>query len=499
MNLGEIKAFLGERSEQARQNLDVRQQLQEAGLQQAAKGFALQGTVTGAFSSQTSIAVRVFNASLSQSIELNQKKADLPAPKQKDSLFDFEEVATNVLRFVGGAIQKAAANGANEEKLLEMFDQARSGVLKGISLAENDLAGVMNDEIRNGIDSSQELIEKGIQRLQSQLLGGEEPVEESGTSARVTQSISASSSEQGSLTIRTRDGDEVSISFENLRQFELNRELISEERFTQPVEPEPAIIESANTTSDAPATTEVEAQQTTPVTPQQAQTAPATQQTAQAEERAQEDATDTAAQSREQLTESPAEQEQQSDTALSAEASYLFYERQDFSFSLKGELDEEELNAIGDLVFQVNDLAETFFSGDIEQAFDNALNLGFNEQELTGFALQLTRTEQVQVVQAYESVSLYDKDISELPDVGRAAKPISDYLERMLSVFEQSRNALQSGDDFDNLVNRIINRIEGVGTNDIVDAINQFHNFNQRLLNNLPGALTGGTATPASE
>lgn len=487
MNLGEIKAFLGDRAEQARQNLDVKEQLREAGLQQAAKGLSLQGAVTGAFSSQTSIAIRVFNSSLSQSIELNQKKADLPAPKKQDSLFDFEEVATNVLRFVGGAIQKAAASGADEEKLLEMFGQARSGVIKGISLAEKDLEGFMSDEIRNGINSSQDLIEKGIERLQAQLLGNAEDPAESNVSQRVSQSVSASASEQGSILIRTRDGDEVSVNFESLRQFEFNRQALSEERLTQPVEPEtPSLDRVTPQTSNEVA----EFDETVKGVGNEAADQPVTNAEPKAEQPIVAERASVQAESEE--AETSIDEASTETTTLSAEASYLFYDREEFSFSLQGELDEDELNAIGDLVFQVNELAETFFSGDVEQAFENALNLGFDEQELTGFALQLTRTEQVQVVQAYESVALYDRDVNEIPDAGRAAKPVSDYLEQMLSVFEQSKYALQGEADFDKLLSGIINQIEDVKTNDIIEAINQFRSFNQRLLNNLPSAVTSG-------
>ena len=94
------------------------------------------------------------NAPETQQTSINQQQANLPAPTQNDEaepkkgLFDFEEVARNVLNFVGGAIKNAQGKGADDEALLSLFEQATSGVLKGIDLAKKDLAGISNEEIR---------------------------------------------------------------------------------------------------------------------------------------------------------------------------------------------------------------------------------------------------------------------------------------------------------------------------------------------------------------
>jgi hypothetical protein len=53
----------------------------------------------------------------------------------------------------------------------------------------------------------------------------------------------------------------------------------------------------------------------------------------------------------------------------------IFYQENSFSFSVNGELDEDELKAIGQLVADANELTEEFFNGDIETAFNQALEL----------------------------------------------------------------------------------------------------------------------------
>jgi hypothetical protein len=163
----------------------------------------------------------------------------------------------------------------------------------------------------------------------------------------------------------------------------------------------------------------------------------------------------------------------------------VYLESSSLSFSVTGELDEDELKAIGKLVADANDLADEFFNGDIETAYKQALKLGFDDQELTSFALQLTKVENTQVIKAYETVSHYDQDNAN-NEPAKAAKPVAHYLDKMLGVVEESRLKLQDGNEYENLINELINRMGEVHTPDLIHAINRFHSFNQKLLDNLP-------------
>src|SRR5690606_33124314 len=55
------------------------------------------------------------------------------------------------------------------------------------------------------------------------------------------------------------------------------------------------------------------------------------------------------------------------------------------SFSVEGDLNESELAALNDLFGQVNDVAETFYGGDVEQAFNQAMDVGMNPEQLASF------------------------------------------------------------------------------------------------------------------
>jgi hypothetical protein len=75
-------------------------------------------------------------------------------------------------------------------------------------------------------------------------------------------------------------------------------------------------------------------------------------------------------------------------------------ERRVYAFSagrieiaVQGELNEEELAAITELVDKVESLAADFFAGDVQKAFEAASTLGFDAEQIAGFALKLSTRE----------------------------------------------------------------------------------------------------------
>ncbi|WP_102798811.1 DUF5610 domain-containing protein [Bowmanella denitrificans] len=441
MNLGELKARLEQRTPHVGRS-EPQGPSKEDGVRQTTDQQQNAVTLTNAAQSQRFMSLKIFSNALSQSLLLDDRRPSLPVAKPQDnkSLFDFEEVAKNVLRFVGGAIRHAQSKGMDDEKLTEMFEQARSGVLKGVQMAEKDLAGFMNEEISTGIKKSRELIEDGIKNLENEIFGNKEE-EDDQIALRYTESVSYSRQDSSELTVRTRDGDEVTISFDDLRQFELNRSLVLRSQ---------AEKEQAKDNADAEKTNSTES-----------------------------------------------DEDESSSFNVRAEQRTLFYQKNEYGFSVKGELDEEELKAIGDLVDKTADLADEFFNGDVEKAFEQALKLGFDETELTGYALQLSRQEQTRVTQTYEAVQHGDDKFKEMEGY---AKQVSHYLDKMLDMVEQSRQKLQDDNSFDNLINGLVNRMLDVDTPDLLQAINKFHSFNQRLLDNLPDSqATADKAKPESK
>ncbi|BCO20405.1 hypothetical protein KUC3_32620 [Alteromonas sp. KC3] len=429
MNVGQIKAFMGDQKAEQKASVHpneaLKKQLQQDGLQQAAEFSKQQAASVSVSSSQTSIGLRVVSSSLNQTLEIDgqkpQESKDKAIEEKSTSLFDFEKVARNVLKFVGGVIRGAANGGASDEKLTGLFSQAREGVSRGFAMAEKDLAGFMNDEIQQGMTKSRDLIDTGIDDLETDIFGRNEATAVSLTSL---EAVSASDEKSGSLLIRTKDGDEVTFSFESLRSFQASQQLsfTAQNSGTQNASDD----NGAETSSDSQSFT---AEQTT---------------------------------------------------------SYQYYERSGISFSLKGELDEDELQSVADLVGQVQDLADTFYSGDIDKAFEEALSLGFDDKELVGYALQLNRTTQTEVLKTYENIQHYNDEKSDKSQFGNVVSPISQYLDKMMSTFSNVESTLSSNEDYNTLIAGLISKMEDVQVPDLVSAINRFHTFNQTLLQGLP-------------
>lgn len=104
-----------------------------------------------------------------------------------------------------------------------------------------------------------------------------------------------------------------------------------------------------------------------------------------------------------------------------------FATSEDYQFNLQidGELDDDEISALKDLLSQVNDLAENFFAGDVEAAFNDALALGYDDSEISSFALNLSQTSVQRVTAAYGGSSSQPSALADiLKPVGHFARDL---------------------------------------------------------------------------
>ncbi|MCW8109611.1 DUF5610 domain-containing protein [Alteromonas ponticola] len=424
MNVGQMKAFLGEQQPAVNPDKAIKKQLQEEGLRQAAEFQEQQAAKVSVSSTQTTIGMRMLSQALDNAVVLDGKQnsgrrdktEDTTQEEKPSTLFDFEEIAKNVMKFVGNVINGAAKNGASTEKLSELIGQAREGVAKGIAMAEKEIGGLMNDDIAGGIDRSRSLLGEKLDKLEERLLG---PNEANNTRAAQAVSVGTSESRDGAILIRTKDGDELSLNFESLRQFQYNQQSMV------------SIRDNAVEGNGAGSAGELTDMQ-----------------------------------------------------------SYSFRETAGISFSLKGELDEDEMEAIAELVDQAHDLADTFFSGDMDKAFEQALKIGFNDEELAGFAMQLNHTKQTEVVQAYQNVKNYKEDSDGTLGKGNVVNSIAKYMDKMMDLLNKADERLESGNDYGAIVNGLISQMEDVQVPDLISAINRFHEFNKRLVNAMPNPVS---------
>jgi hypothetical protein len=391
MNIGGIKSFLGGQ-DAVKPDVALKQQLQESGLRQAKEFYQ---RTDGIVSSKASVAYSALAESMRQNVKLDgqtpdKAKSSKEAEGSGNKPFDFEEVANNVMKFVGRVIRGAAQSGADVGKLNSLFEQAREGIQRGIGAAKKDLSGFMNNALSEGIDKVEKTLDDRLNQLRNEIFQPED----------ITQLTAGSVSrfEQTEFFVRTRDGDEVSLRFG---------------------EQESVSFAQRNTISDQ---------------------------------------------------------------ATSSTSSYISYLQEiGVSLEVSGEIDEDELKSIKELVDQVSGVANEFYNGDIVTSFQKALDIGYDEKELASFSLQLTKGQSTSVVKAYEDVQSYTEEPKSAVDT--ELQSVRKYVDRMLNAMDTASQALDSRNDYNNIVNGIVNSLdEEVKTPDLVSAINRFHQFNERIL-----------------
>lgn len=79
-----------------------------------------------------------------------------------------------------------------------------------------------------------------------------------------------------------------------------------------------------------------------------------------------------------------------------------------YSFSVKGNLSEDEMTAIRDLVRDVNQMADDFFGGDVQKALDQAGDMSFDGSQLASMELSMSQTQQYTAAQAYRQTQRMD-------------------------------------------------------------------------------------------
>ena len=88
---------------------------------------------------------------------------------------------------------------------------------------------------------------------------------------------------------------------------------------------------------------------------------------------------------------------QQSEDGNSFSSSRSISASAGISYQVEGDLNSDEQQAIDELMANIANVSERFFSGDVQNAFQYALNMDFNTQELTQFSLNMSYQESRQV------------------------------------------------------------------------------------------------------
>ncbi len=305
--------------------------------------------------------------------------AEAPSAPAADD-FSPEAVTDRILGFVQQRIEKERANGASEERLQSLMDQAREGIEKGFAQAKDIIVeqGIFTDEVKDNYLATVSQVQQGLDELENNLFSQPEeapaaPVNASSSSApqsaaqttrAASESLYYNQSRSFDMQVKTRDGDLVTIKVNG------------EESFSSS-----AFAASADGVS-----------------------------------------------------------------VSGFDAQYS--NSSSFSFSVEGELDKDELAALNDLFSQVNDVADNFYGGDVEAAFGQAMDVGYDASELAGFAVNMRRTEVVAVRQAYAEVSRYGQANNGGAAPAAQENPLQSVMDKLTDFagkVQEARNSLLSG------------------------------------------------------
>ena len=146
----------------------------------------------------------------------------------------------------------------------------------------------------------------------------------------------------------------------------------------------------------------------------------------------------------------------QDSSGMSYQSSSSSYSEMNFSFSVQGDLDDDELQAIQSLIKDISKIEKDFFSGDIESAFNKALELGYDEEQLSAFSLELRQTQTSYVSQAYSEVANYNEDANE--ELDTVVRPVLDFIGDFKELRDNANKILdKEGEQFNKLLESVLN------------------------------------------
>lgn len=152
--------------------------------------------------------------------------------------------------------------------------------------------------------------------------------------------------------------------------------------------------------------------------------------------------------------------------------------------SVEGELDDEERGALEKLFSQVQDLSNKFYAGDMSGAFDRAMALEMDGEQLASMSLRLTQTTVRQATDAYSAVA---------QDGGQAASAVNnsliDYAQGLLEALRSANQLAEEGSAKGNLLDLLKG---GFSLDERFDSsrLDKAEQLNNRLLDGLQSLLS---------
>ncbi len=396
----------------------------------------------------------VVYVSLSKSLSLNGKAFDATGnssssssaleggvqPTEDNPLgFDYKAVAKSVLGFVTGYIRLAQADGGDDEKLKDLLSQARKGIDQGFGDARKELKGMnmLSDELDMGIEKGYDLIQDELHKFEDELFAEPTSSDESPQVDSTTELLGLASGQRSSLEVTTREGDKVTIALDQQESWRLQHD-----RYTASGKKAVAAYgEQSSVTKSDTANTQ------------------------------------------------------------SRSSSSLYYSHtQAFSFSIEGDLNADELKSISSLIDQIGNLSDSFFSGDLDGALEQAQQLSLDDRQLVEMSLSLRQSQMASLSQVSDESQLASYSAEEPSNVEMAETqvdassspsaelfiPFSSYLQQLQAMMAQADSLFESSQQQE-LNSWVIGQQQGLQGHELEQANQQFSLFNHRMKQSLVG------------
>ncbi len=146
-----------------------------------------------------------------------------------------------------------------------------------------------------------------------------------------------------------------------------------------------------------------------------------------------------------------------------------------FELVIDGDLSESELKAINQLLGRVDNLAGQFYAGNLDKVFDKALSLGYDDQQIASYSLNLSQVQIQQVAVAYSAFA--PEDEVQAPSLANQLAPVGDFIKE---VFESINLASQFFDPKDLLLDLSKKMAEKVESENALPSA--FAQFLERIL-----------------
>jgi len=113
--------------------------------------------------------------------------------------------------------------------------------------------------------------------------------------------------------------------------------------------------------------------------------------------------------------------------------------RTEYAVSVQGRLDEAELGAITELAGGLRQLSENFFAGDAATALEQGLQLGYDTEQIAGFAFALRQSQSSSQTIRYRQIDALESERNpQIPGLSRVA----DVIDGIQGLMQQARTRL---------------------------------------------------------